>query len=72
MLVDTDLNISDPYERDIFTRILSPILASQAPIVSRIRAKVEIFSIEDIYRNDGTRSTRVSIIPSKHKRAISK
>jgi len=56
----------------MFTIILKPILASQAPIVNIINAKIGIFSILDIHRREGINNTRVSIIPSRHRRAISR
>ena len=52
--------------------ILRPRLASQAPIVSIIRAKVEILIMPEKYRQDGSIKTILSIIPSRHRRVISK
>lgn len=67
-----DFSISVPYERDIFTKILRPTLASHAPRVNIIKAKMRMLFIPEIYKNDGIKRTRVNIMPSKHNRAISK
>ena len=56
----------------MFTIILSPILASQAPIVNIINAKIGIFNILVRHKNEGISNTKVSIIPSKHRRAINR
>jgi hypothetical protein len=63
---------SDPWVRDITTIILSPNLASHAPMVSIIKARVEILIIPEKYRQDGSINTIHSIMPSKHRRVISK
>ena len=65
-------NISDPYMRDILTIKLSPSLASQAPSVNKIRARVGAVSIVDDCSMVGTINTRDSSIPSKQNRDISK
>jgi hypothetical protein len=62
--------MSDPYIRDIFTISLSPRLASQAPRVNKIRAKVGAFSIIDECNMVGIISTRDNNIPSKQNRDI--
>lgn len=56
----------------MFTKILSPMLASHAPIVNIINAKIKILLMFDKYRKEGISNTKVNIIPSKHSRAISK
>jgi len=63
--------ISDPYERDMYTRILSPSLASHAPNVSRIML-IEGNAILVIYISEGINRTRLNIIPSRHSKDISK
>lgn len=52
--------------------MLKPILASHAPIVSIIKAKIGMFNIFVMYRNEGINRTRVNIMPSRHNKAISK
>jgi len=69
--MDRDLSISDPVFRDIFTRRLSPILASHAPRVSTkilsnmliILAWIEIKEINII---------RIKVMASKAKRVNKK
>lgn len=69
--MDRDLSISEPVFRDIFTRRLSPILASHAPRVSTkilsnmliILAWIEIKEINII---------RIRVMASKAKRVIKK
>lgn len=56
----------------MFTKILSPTLASQAPRVSITNAKIEIFVILVMKRNEGIKSTADSIIPSKHSKVINR
>jgi hypothetical protein len=64
-------SLSEPYWRDIFTRILSPNLASQAPNVRRIRDVVGI-AILIIVNVDGENITNLNSIPSKHNNAINR
>lgn len=63
--------MSDPYERDMYTRILKPSLASHAPNDSKIILIVGRL-IWVIYINEGMNSTRLSIIPSKHNKDINR
>lgn len=72
MLDEIELSISLPYERDMLTKILKPILASQAPRVSIIKANTRIFVIPEKYSMEGIRRTKVNIIPSKHRSDINK
>ena len=72
MLKVTDFSRSDPDERDILTISLSPRLASQAPIVSKIIANiVDEYMFASVIEL-GMISTRDSIIPSRHSRDMSK
>ena len=61
--------ISEPYERDINTRILNPKLASHAPKVSII-ILITGSDILDINISEGMNKTSLSIIPSKHNKDI--
>ena len=71
MFVDREDIISDPYERDIFTRSLRPSLASQAPNVSITILMVG--SIREMeYVSNGINRTVLNIIPSKHSSLIRK
>lgn len=70
-MIDRLFIISEPYERDITTRILRPSLASHAPNVSKIilicgNIRVEVHDINGINR------TRHSIILSKQNKDIRK
>lgn len=53
----------------MYTNILRPNLASHAPNVNIMILSVGI-AISDMYRTVGTNSTRVSIMPSRHRSAI--
>lgn len=72
MLVVRANSVSDPILRDIVTIILRPSLASQAPRVSIIIARVEIFNIFAKKRVEGISRTIESIMPSRHNKDISK
>lgn len=63
--------MSEPYERDIYTKILNPKLASHAPNVNKIMLMVGRGSCI-IYIIDGINRTRLNIIPSKHSSDIKK
>ncbi len=63
--------MSDPQERDIFTRRLSPRLASHAPNVNiTILIVGRIMDME--YVSSGINRTVLSMTPSKHRRLIRK
>lgn len=63
--------MSDPYERDMCTKILKPNLASHAPNVNRIILMVGRGNCI-IYIIDGINRTKLNIIPSKHSNDIRK
>ena len=63
--------VSEPQWRDIFTKILSPRLASQAPNVNRIK-EVDGDEVVIKTRTEGVYTTIDNIIPSRHSKDIRK
>lgn len=72
MFVVIEENMSDPYIRDMFTIRLSPSLASHAPRVNKIKAKVGALIIVDDWSIVGIINTRDNNIPSKQNKDINK
>lgn len=70
-MIDRDDIISEPYVRDIFTRSLSPSLASQAPNVSIIILTVGK-NIDLVHISIGINRTVLNMIPSKDSNLIRK
>lgn len=70
MIVDND-NISEPYERDIITIMLSPRLASHAPKVS-ITILIWGICVKFKHERNGINNTRHSIILSRQNNDINK
>lgn len=61
--------MSEPCEREAATRIASPALASQAENVRRIIGMMELEVELSVMDQMAVAMKRVSIIPSRHKRA---